>query len=481
VERAMSNGTLGSYGIDASTGRVLPRATPADLAAVARNQPLTCDRLKELAKWRDEVAATPGKRGVIPGHDPCNLAEVGWGLVFAADDLEAEKIEQALTKLIEWRQDVAGSEQSHFFRVFSGADGYRQGETNRTFLSRHRVGPGLANPHFMPYYLLLVGTPQQIPYPFQYQLDIEYAVGRIAFDTLDEYRRYAENVVAAEEATLRPSRRAVFFGPRHTCDPATVLSSGHLVEPLAGKLAAAATEWRVDSFVGEGATKACLKSLLGAGEPPALLFTAGHGMMFRADDPRQAAAQGALVCQDWPGRAEAIQSDWYFAAADVPAGARLQGLIAFHFACFSAGTPKADDFTQACGEPDLALQPFVSRLPQRLLGQEGGALAVIGHVERAWECSIEWPDAGPWIQPFEVAFGQLLEGYPVGAAMEVFGKRYAELSSDLGSHLQGERRGEKVDSELLANLWTWSNDARNYAVFGDPAVRLTVPPPAGTR
>ncbi len=477
----MSNATFGSFGVDASTGRVLPRATTSDLAAVARHQPLPDWRVKDLATWRDQVAATPGRRGVIPGHDPCDLAEVGWGLIFAADDPRTEAIQLALAKLIDWRQDVAGSEQSHFFRVFSGADGYRQGETNRTFLSRHRVGPGLANPHFMPYYLLLVGTPQQIPYSFQYQLDIEYAVGRIAFDTLDEYRHYAENVVAAEEITLRPSRRAVFFGPRHACDPATVLSSGQLVQPLADKLAAAAPGWNVESFVGEKATKACLAGLLGGGEPPALLFTAGHGMMFPTDDPRQAALQGALVCQDWPGREEAIRRDWYFAAADVPDGARLQGLIACHFACFSAGTPKADDFTQACGGPDLALQPFVSRLPQRLLGQAGGALAVIGHVERAWECSIEWPDAGPWIQPFEVAFGQLLEGYPVGAAMEVFGKRYAELSSDLSSHLQEERRDGKVDSELLANLWTWSNDARNYTVFGDPAVRLQVPPPSGVR
>lgn len=476
----MSNTTLGSYGIDASTGAVLPRVTSSDLAAVARHQRLPCDRVKDLAEWRDQVDATPGRRGLVGGRDPRDLAKAGWGIIFAAADPEAEAIHRALTDLIDWRQKEAGREESHFFRVLLGEDGYQEGETNRSFLSRHRVGPGAADPHFMPYYLLLVGSPERIPYSFQYQLDVEYAVGRIAFDTIAEYRHYAENVVSAEQSTMRPSRRAVFFGPRHPGDRPTDLSAGHLVRPLAKKLSTLTSGWRFKTLIQKKATKARLTSLLGGDETPALLLTAGHGVLFRPEDPRQATTQGALVCQGWPGRG-AVQPDWYFSAADVPAKARLEGLIVFNFACFSAGTPTIDDFSLACGAPPMAKRPFLSRLPQRLLGQKGGALAVIGHVERAWECSISWPGVGGWIQAFEEAFRQLLEGYPVGAAMEVFGKRYAELSCDLNAHLQEERRGGKVDSELLAGLWTWCNDARNYAVVGDPAVRLRVPPPAGTR
>ncbi|HEX9671365.1 MAG TPA: hypothetical protein VGC93_18000, partial [Thermoanaerobaculia bacterium] len=112
--------------------------------------------------------------------------------------------------------------------------------------------------------------------------------------------------------------------------------------------------------------------------------------------------------------------------------------------------------------------------PQRLLGHpRGGALAVVGHIERAWECSIEWPESGHRTGVFADALDRLLRGYPIGAAMQPFGERYAELSSDLSVELAAMVHGGGPDETTLAAMWTACNDARNYTVVGDPAVRLS--------
>jgi hypothetical protein len=63
----------------------------------------------------------------------------------------------------------------------------------------------------------------------------------------------------------------------------------------------------------------------------------------------------------------------------------------------------------------------------------GGALAVVGHVERTWGYSFLWKGVGPITQAFEQALGGLLAGQPVGLAMEPFARRAYDLADDLHS------------------------------------------------
>ena len=172
-----------------------------------------------------------------------------------------------------------------------------------------------------------------------------------------------------------------------------------------------------------------------------------------------------------------IPEDFYFSADDVPDDAQIMGMMAFCFACYGAGTPRLDDFAHQALQQQLAIAPhaFVVRLPQRILGHpQGGGLAMVGHVERAWGCSFVWERAGEQLAVFESALTRLLHGYPIGAAMEYFNQRYAELSAELSSELNEINYGRVVDEFSISSLWTANNDARSYVIIGDPAARLPV-------
>ncbi|HEX5760098.1 MAG TPA: hypothetical protein VF121_12985 [Thermoanaerobaculia bacterium] len=418
----------------------------------------------------------PGRWREARAGDPRDLAEVGWAVVFAAADREAAAVREALRPLLQLRREQACRDGRALYRELCCEEGYRRGESKQAFLARHGVGPGPVEPGRMPYYLLLVGDPESLPYSFQYQLDVQYAVGRVWFETLEEYRRYARSVVAAERGMARREPRVALFAPRHPDDPKTAVTVGRLARPLADWLAAEHIDWTTEVAFGDDATRPRLGRWLGGDDTPALLFTAGHGLLFPGGHPRQRPFQGALVCREWPGpRAWSgpIPVEQAFSADDVGDDASPHGLIAFHFACYSAGTPADDDFCYGRPPARLAPQGFLARLPQRLLGHpRGGALAVVGHVERAWECSIEWPETGQQTRVFEDALDRLLAGYPIGAAMQPFGARYAELSSDLSVELAELLHGRGPDETALAAMWTACNDARNFTVVGDPAVRL---------
>ena len=441
------------------------------------HKPLSTEGLTRAILGTDRLdaleAQTTRAKGPIVGVDVLDLASSGWGVIFHQGADPA--IRKALDPLLRWRQAQAGDA----FRNYHGEDGFQPGENALGFLERHGAGPGCADPEQVPYYLLLVGGPEAIPFSFQSDLTGPYAVGRLDLNSVEGYAAYARAVVRAEKGPATLERRAAIFGVRNPDDIATNQSCDHLARPLAEDLANRHADWTFDAILGEEAHRQRLVQLFGE-DPPALLFTASHGVGFPCGDPVQRERQGALLCSDWRGPEQTpgpVGSETYITAADLPE-ASLPGGIAFHFACYGGGTPERDAFDRTGPGAQLAPAPFVARLPQRLLESPGGgALAVIGHVERVWGYSFLWKGVGRQTQAFRGALSLLMQGAPVGAAMDAFAQRGAALGQILLRQVQEEKRGGAVEPRTLAALWTASTDTAGYSILGDPAVRLSLKEP----
>lgn len=479
------SGVTGSYSVPPMTLEDFTAIVKARISSPAHLTDLQARQLQSQASF--EIAPMYG--------DGSNLAKARWGIVFpaGADPARVDAILAALDPLISLRREQTKGE----IKIYRGGDGARwitpadgspaRCESKSEWLARHGAGPGQVNPTIVPYYLLIVADPLSIPYTFQYELDVQYAVGRIYFQTLAEYARYAAGVAQAASGALRLPRRAVFFGVANPGDKATGLSSEYLVKPLARFVkehpAAKDLGWQADLVDSADASKANLQALLGGAQAPAFLFTAGHGIDFPYLHPDQTRYQGGLVCQDWKGPGvEPCTRQHYLAAEDIPDENSLLGSVVFHFACFGAGTPYWDEYavTRNANRKALAGRPFIAALPNRLLSLPGGgALAVIGHIDRAWNYSFQWKNLAQQTGAYEGILYQLMAGKPVGLALESMNDRYAEISTVLTNTL-GDLKYPPYTPDLLARAsyeFACNNDARGYAILGDPAVCIPAAPP----
>lgn len=466
---------LVANGIDGDTGGYLTPMVPlAQIAHALRGELAPGDRDLRRRQQEDE-----DHFGVVYGRNPEDLGSVGWGVVippgFDPDMLEA------LDPLIRLREEQADG-------LFRRLD-LRNGEDKDDFLSRHGMGPSVVDPRKVPYYLLLLGSPGEIPFDFQYQLGVSYAVGRLDLEDADACAAYAATVVASERSLeARPSASAAhrlhLFATRHPGDTPTALSASRLVQPLHDELRGAAQAWDLGADVGVGATRMRLADLLTGAAAPDVLFTATHGVGGRS---AQRDLAGALLCQDWPGPLAGrgpVDEAHYLAAHHLPAETSVGPKVIFSFACFGAGTPQVSDYP---GGPDgggeLAETGFTARLPQRLLGaRAGGALAFVGHVDRAWSCSFLWKGLDAQVTPFYSTMLALMDGARLGSAMESLTSRYAEIATELTRRLDGLRRyGKRIDDADLVGLWTATHDARAQVVLGDPAIRVATRGSAGLR
>ena len=286
-------------------------------------------------------------------------------------------------------------------------------------------------------------------------------------------------------AKVETSKQMAIFAPSNEGDDATRILNAALATPMIKGTPIKGPfgqkqKFKLTSFLEGDATKENLGKIWTGDIPhgrPALVFTGSHGMVFASGDTRQAAQQGAIVTQEWIHGAAPTPEQYFHAGEfDNLKSAKVHGMVHFLFACFGGGWPVIDTYVHTPGRPaQIAPTPGMARLPQALLAHpNGGALAVLGHIDRAWACSFAGTKDEPQVEGFRSVMNRIMSGSRLGNATDSFNMRWAGVSVDLTRMLQQKLSDVPVDKKLFVDTWINRDDARNYVLYGDPAVRVRV-------
>jgi hypothetical protein len=469
--------------VNALTGRATPPVSFADLLAHTQDLPGADQRIANSTHLGTDYSV----------DDPNDLTQAGWGILFASDADPA--IQAQLQPLIDLRKTQV--QDPALFKIFSGNSGVLPSQSAASWAQQRGVSlTAPVDPYQggVPYYLLIVGPPERIPFEFQALLKMEWAVGRLCFDDIADYGRYAQAVVQYESKSFSPvqKKNTAVWVTRNYGDLATAMLSGAISQDFlapANQLGAR-RQFSLNAYVNEKATKPQLIEILRGnlpGGPPAVIFTGSHGCDYSGADPAtQSRMQGSFITQEWMPGSPADSSN-QFCADDVPADAKLAGTMGFLFACYSGACPADNNYYfNKDGSPiKVAPGPLMARLPQALLSR--GMLAVIGHIDLAFPYAFQDVNGTPQVQALRTPLELLMGGKRAGLAADSLSVMWSARSSQLalaqaqtpatpaaGPTSPAAAVAALPPSPALAQMTIARDDARNYIVLGDPAVRLRV-------
>jgi hypothetical protein len=418
--------------------------------------------------------------------DPNLLSRQRWGLIVPQGP-EGKRLQGLVERLIRRREEEQGA-PVRVYQVPPGLDGPAAARWKKRIF-RSRDVPDEERPR----YLLLLGDLHQVPLELQQVLSSDAFVGRLTFPTDEGYEAYVTKVLRWERTPSRePHSRLLFFTAKDGTT-ATELGLRGLIQP---SLTACQERQQVGSFpeaelrelFGKGSSPAD-QLLAHAAEPrPSVLFSLSHGLGPPRDGwssaARQRELQGALML---PG-GQALTG------AELASRPFLPGGIWFYFACYGAGTPARSAYTHWLSQlppnvdADAAQvlasvlrreveRPFIAALPQAVLANPEGPLAVMGHVDLAWAYS--YLDQGrDTSSNFFGLLHTLAQGRRAGVALSTLLRFLNETSIELATlynHEAAELRAGRpspVDPVARAWLWMLRQDLAGYILLGDPAVRL---------
>jgi len=400
----------------------------------------------------------------LDGAEVDDLNRTGWAVLYGPGTSDA--IKKQLEPLIEYRRGMI--KDPNLFKVFDGQNGgYTAGQSVEDWLKQFRISADTqVRPSAgVPFYVMIVASPEDIPFEFQFELDVYWGVGRLWLNQEEDYGVYARAVIEYETGQ-RPaaSRNMAFFATRFERDNGgTAMICDGLLQPLLEQKLGEDYDFKVDVITGKDATRDRLINLYGGGpNRPAIYFCGTHGAQRDLTSDQLAATQGALIAEPWAGD-KPPEWNQFMASRDVPKDADLTGTVHFLFACYGGGWPRYSSYDGA----EVAPAPMVARLPQKILAK--GGLAVFAHIDRAWTYSFQSGDGIDRTQQYEDLISKIMKGRRAGNASDSYNFQWSVLGGKIAEKIANRTIGS---TEAAHALWIEHDDARNHILYGDPAVCL---------
>lgn len=403
---------------------------------------------------------------------------VGWGVVLPdrdglsdADKAAAADAPAAIRRLLAAR----GNAPVFRYRREYARDGYLLRHYAHRGPARLRASGtrGTRGDAAVPRYLLIVGSPAEIPWGFQYRLQTDAFVGRLDLDE-QGLERYVDALLDDWHGSPRDRDRPLLWSVDHGHPDITYL----MRKTVAEKLHEALVESAFDSLLltDAQATQAQLTAAL-AQRQPAFVLSTSHGATFPLDDAQQLRAQlGLLVDRNHELLDTAtLTKQWQ------PSGA-----IWYAHACCSAGADQPSSFqglvdaSSSLGRMLGAVAqigPCTAALPRALLGAAQPLAAFIGHVEPTFDWTLRDPDNGQRMTDaliLDTLFTSLhaARRTPVGLALNDYYDAVAGLlldhveAVDACNNHEAGAEARAMKAKLLAL------DRLGMVLLGDPTVCL---------
>jgi hypothetical protein len=401
--------------------------------------------------------------------------DIGWGVVMAdrddvspADKAVAADAPEPIRKLLAHRGGSPVLRYRPELRDYKLIRYFPDGTCQSPEIGISDFGTGKGQ---LPLYLLIVGSPEEVPWRLQFAINRRHHCGRLDLPP-EGLEHYVNALISDWQGIDSHGDRAVVWSVR--MDSITHKMEVTLAN-LIDQAMRADNELAVSRISAAHATHESLFTAL-TEQHPAVIVTSSHGRTGPLNDP-DAMRRSLGLPVDVNGLSLDLDA---LIAAWQPSGA-----VWYAQACCSAGGDTGTSYSGLLAEDSLAYQVVhavgqlgaaVAPLPTRLLSAEKPLRAFIGHVEPTFDWTLMNTDTGQFLTGplVEFCYPNLYRREPVGLALSEHYEGVGQLYGNLAAAREGVNGRVPGARDDATYYKLTAIDRQSLVILGDPTA--VIPP-----